>query len=346
MLSREIFTLEYIRGLQKKYKKDPGLLERVMYAFGLLEALAQVGMDFVFKGGTSLLLLTEHPLRLSTDIDIIVEPGTDVEKFVMEAAKIFPFKHHEKQSRKGKNRIEKAHYKFMYASPILKKDFYILLDIVFMESPYAALVEREIQNDILLTTGESSKIVMPSANCILGDKMTAFAPHTTGIPLGTKKELEIMKQLYDVATLSEIFTDQQELWETYDRVVAEEIAFRDIAEDRESVLRDTIRTAACIIGRGCTDPEEYPMYVEGANALDSHILQGKYNGERAAIDACQVMYLAACVLKRRPFVKIGNPERYIAETMAKSRYKKLSYIKKHKLEAYGYLVEAVRILEE
>lgn len=32
--------------------------------------------------------------------------------------------------------------------------------------------------------------------------------------------------------------------------------------------------------------------------------------------------------------------------MAKSRYKKLSYIKKHKLEAYGYLVEAVRILEE
>ena len=189
MLSREIFTLEYIRGLQKKYKKDPGLLERVMYAFGLLEALAQVGMDFVFKGGTSLLLLTEHPLRLSTDIDIIVEPGTDVEKFVMEAAKIFPFKHHEKQSRKGKNRIEKAHYKFMYASPILKKDFYILLDIVFMESPYAALVEREIQNDILLTTGESSKIVMQSANCILGDKMTAFAPHTTGIPLGTKKEL-------------------------------------------------------------------------------------------------------------------------------------------------------------
>lgn len=108
MLSREIFTLEYIRGLQKKYKKDPGLLERVMYAFGLLEALAQVGMDFVFKGGTSLLLLTEHPLRLSTDIDIIVEPGTDVEKFVMEAAKIFPFKHHEKQSRKVR-KTEKAY---------------------------------------------------------------------------------------------------------------------------------------------------------------------------------------------------------------------------------------------
>lgn len=346
MLSKEIFTLEYINGLQKQYKKDPGLLERVMYAFGLLEALTRVGMKFVFKGGTSLLLLMEHPMRLSTDIDIIVEPDTDVEQFVMEAAKIFPFKYHEKQNRKGKNKIEKVHYKFIYASPTFQKDFYILLDIVFMENPYTTLVERNIQNDILLIDGEPSKIVMPSADCILGDKMTAFAPHTTGIPLGVKKELEIMKQLYDVTNLSEIFSDQQELWNTYDRVVEEEIAFRDIKEDRDSVLRDTIRTAACIIGRGYTDPDEYPMYVDGANALDSHILQGKYNGEVAAINACQVMYLAASVLKRKPFVKIGNPEKYIAETMSKSRYKKLSYIKKHKLEAYGYLVEAVRLLEE
>ena len=346
MLSKEIFTLDYIRDLQKRYRKDPGLLERVMYAFGLLEALTQVGLKFIFKGGTSLLLLTEHPQRLSTDIDIIVEPGTDVERYVMEAAKIFPFKSHEKQVRQGKNKIEKVHYKFIYPSPLLKKDFYILLDIVFMENPYTTIIERDIINDILLVDGMPSKVVMPSADCILGDKLTAFAPHTTGIPLGVDKELEIMKQLYDVRTLSDIFTNQNELWETYDKVVNEEIAFRDIQDDRNSVLRDTIRTAACIIGRGHTDAEEYPLYVEGANALDSHVLQGKYNGELAAIDACQVMYLAACILKQQPFVKIENPENYIVENISKSQYRKLSYIKKHKLEAYGYLVEAVRLLEE
>lgn len=346
MLSEEIFTLEYIRELQNRYKKDPGLLERVMYAFGLLEALTQVGMKFIFKGGTSLLLLTEHPLRLSTDIDIMVEPGTDVDQYVMETAKIFPFKDYEKQNRRGRSKLEKVHYKFMYDSPILQKEFYILLDIVFMDSPYTTLIERNIQNDLLLIRGIPSKIVMPSVECILGDKMTAFAPHTTGILLGEKKELEIMKQMYDVTNLSEIFTDQEGLWETYDRVVAEEINFRGIEEDRDSVLRDTIRATACIIGRGHTDPEEYPMYVEGANALDSHILQGKYNGEIAAVNACQVMYLAASILKRKPFEKITNPERYIAETMSGSKYKKLSYIKKHKLEAYGYLVEAVHLMEE
>jgi|GEM_PF-1756528 len=51
MLSRENFTEEYVRQLQKTSKRDPVLLERVIYAFGLLEAIVTVGMPFVFKGG-------------------------------------------------------------------------------------------------------------------------------------------------------------------------------------------------------------------------------------------------------------------------------------------------------
>ena len=72
MLSKNNFTEEHIRSLQTESRRDPLLLERCVYAFGLLEAITIVGMPFVFKGGTSLMLLLEHPLRLSTDIDIIV----------------------------------------------------------------------------------------------------------------------------------------------------------------------------------------------------------------------------------------------------------------------------------
>ena len=75
MIDKKIYDLDYIRELQARYKTDPGLLERVLYAFGLLEALVKVGMKFTFKGGTSLMLLLDHPIRLSTDIDIIVDPG-------------------------------------------------------------------------------------------------------------------------------------------------------------------------------------------------------------------------------------------------------------------------------
>ena len=52
MIDKKIYDLDYIRELQARYKTDPGLLERVLYAFGLLEALVKVGMKFTFKGGT------------------------------------------------------------------------------------------------------------------------------------------------------------------------------------------------------------------------------------------------------------------------------------------------------
>lgn len=42
MLAKENYELDYIRKLQERYKKDPALLERVLYAFGLLEALQKI----------------------------------------------------------------------------------------------------------------------------------------------------------------------------------------------------------------------------------------------------------------------------------------------------------------
>ena len=105
MLLQENFAEEHIRELQRTSRRDPVLLERAVYAFGLLEALAKVGMPFIFKGGTCLMLLMEHPRRLSTDIDIIAEPGTDLDKYLDRASEIFPFKAVEEQKRIGKNNI-------------------------------------------------------------------------------------------------------------------------------------------------------------------------------------------------------------------------------------------------
>lgn len=92
MLSRSMFSQEYIHQLRKHTGYDPQLLERVIYAFGMLEAIKLSGLPFCFKGGTSMMLLLDHPRRLSTDIDIIVEPGTDIDKYVSIAGTIFPFR--------------------------------------------------------------------------------------------------------------------------------------------------------------------------------------------------------------------------------------------------------------
>ncbi len=110
--------MEHVLNLKKNRMVDSFILERSIYAFGLLEALCRVKLPFIFKGGTSLMLLLEQPRRLSTDIDIIVSPGTEIEHYLDEAGKIFPFKKIEHQIRKGKNSIEKRHYKYYYDSPL------------------------------------------------------------------------------------------------------------------------------------------------------------------------------------------------------------------------------------
>jgi hypothetical protein len=146
MLSKDNFSKQHIDELRAKYKRDPALIERTIYAFGMLEAITQVNLPFIFKGGTCLMLLLNNPSRLSTDIDIIVKPGTDISKYVEAASKIFPFTDYEEQIRKGKNNIEKRHFKFTYVSPITNREIYILLDVLFEENNYAKLIKKEIKN--------------------------------------------------------------------------------------------------------------------------------------------------------------------------------------------------------
>lgn len=108
MIDKRIYELDYIRELQQKYRSDPSLIERALYAFGLLEAIQKVGMPFCFKGGTSLMLILDNPVRLSTDIDILVKPGTNIDSYIENAGQIFPFLNKKEDFREGKNGIIKS----------------------------------------------------------------------------------------------------------------------------------------------------------------------------------------------------------------------------------------------
>lgn len=344
MIDKRVYEIEYIRELQKKYESDPGLIERALYAFVLLEAITSVGMPFCFKGGTSLMLIVDKPARLSTDIDIMVEPGTDVDEYIEKASKIFPFVSKEEDVRKGKNNIVKRHFKFTYFSPVRKKDFYILLDVVFADLPYAKTIKKEINNELLLTSGDNLSVNIPTSDCLLGDKLTAFAPHTTGIPLGCGRELEIAKQLFDTATLCDYLDDYELFAETYAEAVRAETAFRGAGWSRDEVLVDTIRACKSIISRGTIDTEDYSEYLIGIKSLRNHILLKGYNTDDATWKACKVMYLASCLLSGKPFKKAINPSEYISERLVGDEYRKLAYIRKQNVEAYAYLVEATKNL--
>ena len=346
MIDKRIYELNYIIELQKKYASDPALIERALYAFGLLEAIKSVGMPFCFKGGTSLMLILDKPARLSTDIDIMVEPETDVDSYIEKASRIFPFVDKKEDIRTGENGIVKRHFRFTYFSPLRKTDFYILLDVVFAHIPYEKTVQREISNEFLLTDGENLFVEVPTADCILGDKLTAFAPHTTGVLLNSGKELEIAKQLFDTATLYDYMTDFNLFSKTYDTAVRDETAFRGETWSREDVLRDTIQACISIISRGTLDKEDYVEYLRGIKSLRNHILLDEYNTDLATWKACKVMYLASCLLSGNILKKIENPEDYLMERLEGEQYKKLAYVRKQSPDAYACLVEATRNLRD
>jgi len=178
---------------------------------------------------------------------------------------------------KGKNGIVKRHFRFTYFSPLRNTDFYILLDVVFAHLPYAKTIRKEICNDLLLTEGENPFVEVPTADCILGDKLTAFAPHTTVVLLGTGKELEIAKQLFDTATLFDYVTDFDLFSRTYVAAVKDETAFRGKSWSKEDVLRDTISACISIINRGSFDKDDYVEYLRGIKSLRNHILLSGYN---------------------------------------------------------------------
>lgn|GEM_PF-2953066 len=133
---------------------------------------------------------------------------------------------------------------------------------------------------------------------------------------------------------------------TYFRVAAEEIAYRGLSILPGDALIDTIKVCACIIGKGIDNIEEFYMLMAGIKKISPHVIQGKFSGEIASEQACKVMYLAASLLAGQPYKVIVHQEQYIQEIISQKGYWKLNHMKKQKLEAYAYLVEAVKLLEE
>ncbi len=342
-----MFTADYIQELHSRTGNDPVLLERVIYAFGLLEALKKVDLPFCFKGGTSLMLLLTPPRRLSTDIDIIVDPATDVDSYIKRAGELFPFLDVEESIRVGKNKIEKRHFRFRYKSPVTDRDVTVLLDVLFEKMQYMSTIEQPIINEFLLTDGDNYTVLMPDVNSILGDKLTVFAPHTTGVPFGVSKELEVAKQLYDCGSLFEAMTDYNSVKMTYEKVVKSEIEYRGLSITPEDALLDTIKGCLSVASRGQYFPEDYEYYKDGISRVRNHIINKRFSGEIAGAYAAKVLLLAASLFSKldsfRPAEEYLSADSTIKIDFSKPR--SFSYLQIVDVEAYKCVAAASKLLK-
>ncbi len=198
---------------------------------------------------------------------------------------------------------------------------------------------------MLLCEGENLRVCIPDVNGILGDKLTAFAPHTTGIPFGVGKELEIIKQLFDCSSLFDEMSDYQAVCATYARIAQSEMGYRGLSFPQENVLIDTIESCLCIASRGELYSKQYPYFKKGILRIKNHVLNGKFSGETADVCACKALYLTASILIGvKSFSKKESPKESLASKMEFPKPRSFSYLRVIDPIAYAYVAETSKYL--
>ncbi len=172
MIDKKSHTIEWITGLRGRLGKriDPKLIEKVIYALTFLEQLRLNGLEFVFKGGTALLLATDSPRRFSIDIDIITrEPESKIRDILDKISGLDMFiRWEDDNDRKHSPGAPVGHFKMFYKSVVDGHEEPVLLDLLYAPNPYPQTREYPVKHNWLATSGEDTVVVLPTFEAILG----------------------------------------------------------------------------------------------------------------------------------------------------------------------------------
>jgi len=345
MIDQEKITIDWIEKVSKANRNaDRILVEKVIRALLLLEGLVKLKLPFVFKGGTALMLHLNSTKRLSIDIDIIIpEKPEDFEVKLDKVAFEQGFLRKEQQQRNADSKIDKAHYKFFYP-PIhktSKDEEYVLLDVLFEEVHYKNIVQLNIQSSFVPEIGAPLTVNAPCIEDITGDKLTAFAPNTTGIPYYKREDsmsMEIIKQLYDIGSLTDVVTDVEIIKSTFREFALTELSYR--GQDSLSVkdvLDDIYQTALCIATRGTDGKGDFNLLQQGIQRVARFVFSESYHLDRAIIHASKAAYLAILIKNDSGSMeKYSNPLQMKDWVIEVPMNMKLNRLKRTNPEAFFY----------
>ena len=356
MIDKECFTQEWIADKSKELRyPDKNIIEKVIHAFSLLDMLASSGCQFCFKGGSSLmLLLNEKRHRLSIDIDVICPPGTNIEEY-LQAYKDYGFVDYKPVARmqRGTN-IPKTHSKFFYQVAYMDgidRKENILLDVLNEDCHYRDILTLPIENRLIKSIGEPNVVKVPSVGDILGDKLTAYAPNTTGIPYvknGVDASMEIIKQLYDIARLFEKSETLETTASSFADIAKVELSYRGLVEDKNIILDDVRQTSLCLATRGVEGNGQFDALQRGVQRMKSFVFDGGYFIDDAIRDAACAAYIATLLEAGNTAIEKydGNPASISAMKIAPTLPSRLNKLKRISPEAYFYWAKTSYLLEK
>lgn len=306
MIAEICFTTDWLEKKRRELRGvDPGLLERAIHAFALLGHLAESDLKFVFKGGTSLLLHVPVIRRLSIDIDILCSAtATELDRILGEVAKVPPFIRHEEDERGSRGLPHRRHFKFFYTPLVAGNPApYVFLDVV--EEPHVPhdVIIKPIAPEILEIRREIL-VAVPTVESLLADKLTAFAPRTTGVPFtpakGQPDTMQIVKQLFDVGELFNLAEDLPAVRRVYQRVFDLENVYRGGGLTANDALEDTLQASLSICLhrlKGVQDTPEALMLEDGTRKLTSHLVNHRFNLDMAKVAAAKAGLLSRLIAK-------------------------------------------------
>ena len=307
MISNNSFDKNVIRGFrgQRKYSKiDVGILEKMTYALYLVETLKLEGFNFIFKGGTSLALLIPEIRRFSIDVDIICENSQkNIENVLKKICSQNRFKRYELDNERSykPSGIPKAHYYLFYDSVISNKEENILFDTVFYENFYPETISKPIINDFLLTEGDEVSVTVPSINSITGDKLTAFAPNTSGYLYGKGNGLQTIKQLFDLGFLFDLSDNFEVVANTTIKKFDSLKKYVANINTLDDILNDVINTSYLLAKFQSKKKDEEDKFNElhlGIRQISNFLIYRPFNVEKAVEFVAKSSLLAGKILKK------------------------------------------------
>lgn len=241
--------------------------------------------------------------RLSIDVDIMCPLGTNIEDYLKDYAQSGFLKYQLVERRQAGKDVPKSHSKFLYQVAFKGQSdatSFILLDVLYEDCHYHKTNTIDIVSPFIKVDGEPQKVIVPSIEDILGDKLTAFAPETTGIPYYKKDRLatlEVIKQLYDVGRLFDRMQDIDITSRSFKAIANVELGYRNLGHDLTQIYQDIRQTALNISTRGFVDKDMFALLQKGIISIKPFMYKSAYRIEEAIIDAAKAAYLATLIEK-------------------------------------------------
>ena len=221
-----------------------------------------------------------------------------------------------------------------------------MLDVLYEDSHYGEHTHQiPVRSLFLLSEGDDVTVSVPMPEAILGDKLTAYAPNTTGIPYGRDKEVEIIKQLFDIGQLFDIVDDVEVISKVFDLFAKTELKYRELDHLPTDVLEDICQTGIVIGTRGKGGKGKFDELQKGIQNIRNFIFSESFHLDRAVVSAAKAAYITAVLRTNEKELRRYTDPKEIAEWNIEQPFEtRLNKLKKSNPEAFFYWYQTIELM--